>query len=1258
MHPMTTKARPTVLEFIVSVLLCGLLAPVCARAIEIADTPLEIHINEPPPALMFILDDSGSMDSEFMIPEPNGRLGDRYYLFPDQAYFPEVDHAFGTGNALDADQRRIWRTRWCGYNRLYFDPAKAYLPWPATTAHPFGDADLQRPLSDPFSQGADSVCCRMADLFLAVFDSTGEHVAIPVAHYFTALDIGAAAGPAIYLVTWQDGNEDGLIDLGRTTGTDQRRYYRLQDDGNGQIEDNELHVVSDGSVLARLRPGIVDPNGRFMRYQTDAEALQNFVNWFSYHRRREFVLKNVVAGTLTGLNHTQVGFYALNGGPHLSVQTVRRPTEASSIPASAEVLPDRTEFLLDTLYAMQSRGSTPLRTALDQVGRYFQQGRISDLGASPFWPETFGGGCQRAYAVVMTDGYWNDSFSGVGNADGDQGAPYADDWSDTLADIASYYYATDLAPELPDALPGKGCDQAPHQHLATHTLSLGVGGTLNPRDIDNDGFADSPGYFDDPCFKDARTPRPVWPMPLGDQPTAVDDLWHAAVNGRGTYFNADQPDALAEALAGIVADFNSTDSSAAPIEIKGPVLQDEAVIFQTSFRTAPWAGDLKAIRYDTTADQWDTGAADILWSAAQQLNAPGLTADSRRIVTYGGIWRQAQGVALRYDELSAGQQSALGSDLVADSSRDRTARMLVDYLRGREMTSFRPRESLLGDIVHCSPVLVDDTVFVGANDGMLHAFDSRSGEERFGYVPGLVFGQLKHLAQSDYDARHRFYVDATPSIGEVMVADHQRHRYLVGGLGKGGKGYYCLRIAVQRRTGTGDNFGAYETLFNVDDVGSGTLENEVADIVQWEYPRPDSGTDDMDNDADGMVDEAGEKDPDLGYSFGQGYAVNANSEEDDHRPVVIFGNGYNSTNGKAVLFIVDAQTGTLVRKIDTGTGEDNGLSIPALIDVDLDRRVDYAYAGDLKGNLWKFDLTSGSVFRWGVAYGEDTDGNGRIDAGDGDLPRPVFQARDQPITGRPDIMRARSICAADAPGYMVIFGTGKYLGFSDVQDTRQQSIYAIWDYGDDSDDSEFLGFISDRTQGRLSNGLRLVPRHVVSQTSVEGSPMRVLSNSEVDFSVVADIEDGDGQAGNNVAKPAPDPLAEAGWFFDFPVVPDPDADPGERVIGNIVIRGGNALVTSFAPDPAPCASGGVSWVYIVNGCSGNSKASEQSLRPLMSPYTAKRYTGRLNINPAIVKAVSEMNLDQLLLSDESGRIIKEAFPGERWGRVYWRENID
>jgi type IV pilus assembly protein PilY1 len=326
--------------------------------------------------------------------------------------------------------------------------------------------------------------------------------------------------------------------------------------------------------------------------------------------------------------------------------------------------------------------------------------------------------------------------------------------------------------------------------------------------------------------------------------------------------------------------------------------------------------------------------------------------------------------------------------------------------------------------------------------------------------------------------------------------------------------------------------------------------------------------------------------------------------------------------------------------------------------------VDYVYAGDLKGNLWKFDLTADSSTRWGIAYGEDLNGDGTIDAAQNDHPQPVFQAQGQSITSRPDIMRSRSICAADAPGYIVIFGTGKFLGASDRYDRSLQSIYAIWDYGDDSDDSEFLGHLTDRTDGLLSSGLRLEPRHIISQRSADGQAYREISNRTLDYTLTDDDEDGDHtDANNGDTSKQPNPQQLAGWYLDFPTPPDPNAEPGERVICPVIIRGGNAVVTSFAPDATPCSGGGVTWVYLLSGCSGNDQSSDgtESNTPdaaglPLIPSHAVRYPGHLTSSLSAVKETPFSKLDQIILSDQAGRIRKQDFVGEKWGKVFWRQN--
>jgi type IV pilus assembly protein PilY1 len=216
--------------------------------------------------------------------------------------------------------------------------------------------------------------------------------------------------------------------------------------------------------------------------------------------------------------------------------------------------------------------------------------------------------------------------------------------------------------------------------------------------------------------------------------------------------------------------------------------------------------------------------------------------------------------------------------------------------------------------------------------------------------------------------------------------------------------------------------------------------------------------------------------------------------------VVIFGNGYNSENSSAELFVLDPADGSILKQIDTGVTNCNGLSSPVLIDVDFDDRVDYVFAGDLHGNLWKFDFTSTDYNDWGVAYGTDNDLDGMINFLDGDVPQPVFQGQEnggayQPITCKPDVMFH---CKEDSVegGYMVIFGTGKYLGSDDIDDTSQQAVYGIWDYGDDLDDTEYLGQFDSGATPQLSN---------------QANTVTLLEQTADDYTVTINVDtDGDG----------------------------------------------------------------------------------------------------------------------------------------------------
>jgi len=554
----------------------------------------------------------------------------------------------------------------------------------------------------------------------------------------------------------------------------------------------------------------------------------------------------------------------------------------------------------------------------------------------------------------------------------------------------------------------------------------------------------------------------------------------------------------------------------------------------------------------------------------------------RKIVTFDGVNSIKP---FRFDDLTDLQKTAI--DLNMDIETDDH---VVNYIRGEVITGFRPRDRKLGDIVHSAPLLVvgdgidndsdgevdetghgydkidndgddlvdeedeqaldehDGLVFAGSNDGMLHAFNAQTGKEIFAYVPHLVYPNLKMLTEPNYD--HQFYVDATPYSRSIEIQNTPK-TLLIGGLNKGGKGYYCLDIT---------------NILYVDD--DNFLESDLAtpaDLdgidVRWEYPGQAT-----------VTDETFATDDDLGYSFSDIFIVK--SYKDDigsplgtHNHVAIFGNGYESVTGTAILFILNAYTGEVIKKIDTGVGaSNNGLSSPALVDIDNDGIVDYAYAGDLLGNLWKFDLKNPDPDEWIVSYSA-----------------PLFTCPSgQAITSAPDVMNHCSINGA----YTVNFGTGKFLGETDRTDNSLQTIYGIVDFG------EALGTRSFGTNvlaGGISN-TSLLEQTEIDFQYLYSTYFRTLSDNEAFWNPGADpLTDGEDNDGDgDIDEADEDVYTHVGWYFDLPMDLDEDSIlDGERVIKNVMIRDGKLIAISFTPGDSPCTGGGTSMVHEMNACDGS-----------------------------------------------------------------------
>ncbi|MDJ0885879.1 MAG: PilC/PilY family type IV pilus protein [Desulfobacterales bacterium] len=886
-----------------------------------------------------------------------------------------------------------------------------------------------------------------------------QRIDVPIAHYFTLNDMDDNGiqdlGEDVYLVTVTGGS---------------LAYYRVEDaNGNQRVDDGELVATAVGSVPVRVK---TDRNGNELKY---SQVRQNFANWFSFYRRRELTAKAAVSQVIHQIEEVKLGMAVLNQRSNSSYRKGVLPVKLDGSPPE-----DKTEELLLDLFKLDSNGGTPLRRGLQDIGQYFDTRKTSGTGSSgeylpstpPWASEPDGGACQRAFVIAMTDGYYNGSNSSVQgdlyrlNADSDgldrdgniskfDGGVFAGDNSTvrvsrnpdvyetraTLADIAMYYYENDLNESVQNWVPKHNYDTATHQHLVTYGVAFGVTGQYSPEDYSNclpkcdpDDTANCADPICPPSLPtDTVQSSLPWPAPTS-QARKIDDLYHASVNGRGQFFTADNPEKLVGALTAVAQSIKNSTATGSSVSVNTQQLRSDTSLYQATYLPRNWTGDVVAkpidpvtglIVQDTLPDDSQTDRVD--WSAADQLD--GMSWLSRKIITYDNV--NGVGVSFAHNNLSSDQQQLLST---VDSERV----SLINFLRGdksQEGALFRTRDSLMGDVVHASPIPYrwdqdsDGVVFVGANDGMLHVLREDTGDELFSYIPNLVFANLKSLADDPYV--HKYYVDNEPFISTLGSTGPT---LLIGGLGRGGRGYYCLDISAFSDAGF--------------DINTFNAEDNAAALVKWEYPQTKSNPENVPTDP---------IDDDMGFSFSQAYIVKSNAGW-----VAIWGNGYDSKSGKAVLYVQPLNSdGTRQApyngtnpplKIDTlaGSATDcNGLSTPALVDVDLDGFVDYAYAGDLHGNLWKFDLSSGNYSQWDVAYF------------DGALPKPLFQARNmitapadtgdagfrQPITTRPDVMRH---CLSGRDGYIVIFGTGRFLSLSDYADGAAiQSIYGIWDWADE-----------------------------------------------------------------------------------------------------------------------------------------------------------------------------------------------------------------
>lgn len=1022
-----------------------------SAAIEIPNDPLTTGARVAP-NILFILDDSGSMTWDFMVnPDlpmvSGGGLEGRSNQYSNS-----------NGSRPSNDATSVYGRNYVA-NTIMYNPHRNYAPWVNSEG-------------EPLSGGMS---------YSAAFSDNNN---------LTGSTNLRSSTRTFYVP------KPSATDLSDITN-----YYRYQIHTDGRIVRSERVYgasVSQGLTDRGCQAGATNvwrwrgcayatPTGR-----SEADELVNYATWYSYHRTRMKVAKAGVSAAFSALGeNVRVGFRGLGNNnssswnPPFDIPVndgnqglfMDRPG-APGVPATSS----RTEWF-NRMQSARGNSGTPLRSALRGAGQYFSQSGSS----GPYGPGAVSEqlACRQNFTILTTDGYWNgDSGFTVGNQDGEAGeeitgpgrtpftyapvAPYSDNRSNTLADVAMQFWKNDLRPDLENIVPvaTNGSNPAFWQHMVTFGISIGLKGTLDQTSV-AEVVADG-----GPRKNGVAT---SWPVPSNDHVHNIDDLLHAAVNGRGEFVTATDPDEFTAGLGAALAAIEERTSSFSNVSANSTSLDDDTRVFQASYVSGLWSGRL-------TSSAIVDGKVASIPSAVASIPASG-----RRVFTSSGAFPENV-TDLQLSALTRTGGSANYPVTGAENAAYIAGERELELASGG---SLRNRSSLLGDIVGSSPAYVDDTntIYVGANDGMLHAFDADTLNEQFAFIPdGINWDALGSLSRPDYV--HRYFVD-----GPVVVSTRSQtpgENILVATLGKGGKGLFALDVSQP------DVFSESQVKWQAYATGGGSLDN-------------------------------------MGFIQSAPVLAKVRSATGESRMAVVVANGINSTNERAVLLVYDLESGALIRQIDTGVGsstDSNGLSGVVGWDQDGDGVVDTAYAGDMLGNVWKFDL-SGLPSSWGVA-----------NAGD-----PMFTATDaegkaQPITARLSVgMHPANFST------WVFFGTGRFMTIGDVEDRSVQSLYGIRDSGG--------------TVTRLS----LTER----KTTVAGTrpcptglcPVRAFEQH------------------------APLPATDEGWVIDLLEPPDQEA-LGERVVSEAQVINQALVVASIIPVNDACQSEGRGYWNALDAYTGTS----------------------------------------------------------------------
>jgi type IV pilus assembly protein PilY1 len=1170
----------------------GAIASPAMAAVAVEQQPLIIQ-KPLPPNLVLMFDDSGSMAWDYMPDDPSDTSPDGYrnstnngtYYNPNVIYSPppkadgssypdSTDIGNAPGNGFDSSSTKYDVTKYNKGKFNYYELLSAQTPesYDPTLGCKSGDSlssdgkcahvtSVTYSYYKPFKSKGTPYCNPGDSLIWRNGSYQCRHATMTYEYY----DPNVKTCP-------KGGSYDSATDKCVATQSDSAYLFTYTtSDGNGYVR----HYVGKSEADC----AVATANGATCDY--DAATQKNVANWFSYYRTRLLMAKSGVMNSFADVSPDfRIGYGSLHGNNNVNLGAEAIKSVAAFGDGSSGT---RKADFWAWLESESASGGTPLRSALASVGAYYQT--AAPWRTDPTDSESTKLACRQSYTILTTDGFWNsDTDFSIGNVDNNsatlQGtngqtftytpiAPFADEQSNTLADVAMKYWITDLQPDVDNEVPTNAVDKAFWQHMSTFTLSLG----FDPVNISPQGTTV------DSIFNWIKGGPAIdgfsWPIPSGTannndgSVNNIADLAHAAVNSRGGFYSATDPQAFTSGIQDALKRASERVGTGASLAANSTELKTGAMAYQANYFTGSWKGELKALALDP-----NTGGVAVTptWTASGAL--PGAT--SRNIHSFNTDPDVAKDPSVAYvvfkvvddklPSLSTAQLALLGKDETARKA-------MVNYLRGdatneqRNNGGFRDRNTPLGDIVNSQPIYVGapdpnqfygenftgitgtkpysgfasgttdsagvftasaassrtQLIYVASNDGMLHAFSAEDGKEVYAYLPGAVINanvaDLSNPAYGSGNTPHQFYNDGELTVADVYM-NSDWHTVLVGTTGRGtAKAVYALDITDPKSDGSGIK-------------------------VLWERSAGDAA-------ADGNSKYIGQI---------VGKPVIAQVADGDW--AVLVGNGYNSSAGTSALLQFELSDGSLSVHSTTDTSVDNGLAAPVtwMGNSTNDGISTVAYAGDLLGQVWSFALNSNNKSTpttKGVLLFTAKDSAGKV----------------QPITA--------GMLVGKKPNtnqLWLFFGTGEYLTQADLSDKSVQTWYGLI-----VQDTDTPALVTSLSKGRTA----LLQRFITAETV--GSAGDPTASPPVPPSLPARVVSAAGTNSDGTS----DMTGKSGWYMDLQT-PATDSNgattytsKGERMVLPNQFQGSLLLGTTRVPVAADlCNPSGTGWVMAIDPFTG------------------------------------------------------------------------